>query len=129
MERILQEFLIFSNNYLKIFNFYEIYKSSEIFGEFYYLVQKLQWQRKKFFRGNALGTERLSSTPRRGSGGEGPQGGSEVSFLKRFKVFENEFIYQKGQHFSSPKDPFFLRKNSKNSTYLTGIYELFRKII
>ena len=40
IEYILQEFLIFSKTYFKIFNFYETYKSREIFGEFYDLVEK-----------------------------------------------------------------------------------------
>ena len=31
--------------------------------------------------------------------------------------------------FFFPKKSIFLRKNSKNGTYLTGIYEFFRKII
>ena len=30
-----------------------------------------------------------------GPGGEGPPDASEVSFLKRFKVLENESIFQK----------------------------------
>ena len=48
--------------------------------------------------------------PPQGAGGEGPLDGTEVAFLKRFKVFENEFIFQKCQPFSSPKDQLFLRK-------------------
>ena len=40
-------FWIFSNHYLKIFNFYETYKSREIFGEFYYLIEKFMKKLKK----------------------------------------------------------------------------------
>ena len=60
-------------------------------------------------------------------GGEGPRTVAKFHFLKRFKVFENEFIFQKCQHFSSPKDPFFLRKILENGIYFTRISEFFSK--
>ena len=47
-----------------------------------------------------------------GPGGEGPPDGSEVSFLKRFKVLENESIFQKENIFLASKS-IFSKKNSK----------------
>ena len=43
--------LIFSKNYLKIFKFYETYKSGEIFGKFSYLVEKFTVAAKGIFSG------------------------------------------------------------------------------
>ena len=62
-----------------------------------------------FFRG---GTPRplkgYHAPPAEGPGGEGPRTVAKFHFLKRF---QNELIFQKCQHFSSPKDPFFSKKN------------------
>ena len=86
-----------------------------------------------FFSGGGLGTPRqlkgYHAPPRRGSGGEGPTTVAKFHSFKRCKVLENESSLQKYQHFSCQKDLFFLRKNSKNWIYLTGIYEFFRIII
>ena len=49
-----------------------------------------------------------------GPGGEGPRTVAKFHFLKRFKVLENESIFQKEQHFSCQKILFFLIKLSKN---------------
>ena len=57
------------------------------------------------------------------------RGVAKFHFLKRFKVLENESIFQKSQAFASPKNPFLLRNISKNRAYFTRISELFRKII
>ena len=45
--------------------------------------------------GTARPLKGYHSSPAGGPGGEGPLDGSEVSFLKRVKVFENEFSFQK----------------------------------
>ena len=62
-----------------------------------------------------------------------PRTVAKFHFFKRCKFeckrCKNESSFQKYQHFSSPKIYFFLRKNSKNWTNLTGIYEFFRIII
>ena len=39
---------------------------------------------------------------------------AKFHFLKRFKVLENEFTFQKYQHFSEPKNSFFSQKNFEN---------------
>ena len=46
---------MFSKNYLKIFKFYETYKSRQIFGELPYLVQKFTVAAKGIFSGGTLG--------------------------------------------------------------------------
>ena len=52
-----------------------------------------------------------------GPGCECPRMVAKFKIIKRFKVLENESIFQKYQHFSCPKNPFFLRKLSKNWTF------------
>ena len=83
----------------------------KFFFEFFYLVEKFTVVAPGIFSG---GTPRplkgYQAPPAGGPGGEGPRTVANFHFLKRFKVFENEFIFQKCQDFSSPKDPFFLRK-------------------
>ena len=76
-----------------------------------FAVNSIIWLRNLIFReGTPRPLKGYHAPPAGGPGGEGPPDGSEFSFFKRFKVFENEFFFQKCQHFSSPKDPFFLRK-------------------
>ena len=123
---------IFSKNYLKCFKFYETYKSREIFGEFPYLVENLQWRRKDIFGGNygpLTDYQEPTAGVRWGGGGLNPPRRVAKFFLKRLKVFENEFIFQKCQHFSSPKDTFFLRKFRKIEYILQEFLNFFRKII
>ena len=80
-----------------------------------------------FFRG---GTPRpLSRAPRRGTGGEGPPDGSDVSFFQTMQSIRKWIEFSKISIFFFPKKSIFLRKNSKNGTNLTGIYEFFRRII
>ena len=76
-----------------------------------------QWCRQDFFRGG--GTPRplkgYHAPPAGGPGGEGtPRTVAKFHFFKRCKVLENESSFKKSQHFSCPKNLFFLRKNSKN---------------
>ena len=54
-------------------------------------------------RGLARESGGRASGPRRGSGGEGRPDGSDVSFLERCKVLENESSFQKYQHFVAKK--------------------------
>ena len=56
-------------------------------------------------------------------GAKAPRTVAKFHFFKRCKVLENESSFKKYQYFSCPKIYFFLRKKSKNWTYLTGIYE------
>ena len=49
----------------------------------------------------------LSLPPAGGPGGKGPRTVAEFIILERFKVLENESIFQKYQHFSYQKNPFF----------------------
>ena len=51
--------------------------------------------------------EAITPIPAGGLGGRRPREVSEVSFLKRCKVLENESIFQKYQHFPLTKNPFF----------------------
>ena len=91
-------------------------------------LRNLQWRRKEFFRGPGH-LKAIKRPPQGVRGAKAPRTVAKFHFLKQFKVFENEFIFQKCHHFSSPKDPFFLRKNLENWTYFTRISEFFRKII
>ena len=98
----------------------------------YYLLIQVRGVARIFFRGG--GTPRplkgYHAPPAGGPGAKAhPRAVAKFHFFKRFKVLENESSFQKYQNFSCPKNPFFLRQNSKNWTYLTGIYEFFRKII
>ena len=66
------------------------------------------------------------------AGGEGsgtqPTDDSEVSFLKRFKVLENELIFQKYQHLSWPKNRFY--DEFRKTEYILHVFlNIFRKII
>ena len=73
----------FSNNYGKIFNFYDTYKSREIFGECYYLVEKFTVALQEFFRdGTPRPLEGYQAPHARGPWGKGSPDGSEVSFFK-----------------------------------------------
>ena len=86
-----------------------------------------------FFGGDAPAPERLSCSPApqgvRGGAKAPPPDGSEVSFFQTMQSIRKWIEFSKISIFSCPKIYFFLRKNSKNWTYLTGIYECFRKII
>ena len=62
-------------------------------------------------------------------GGEGPPYGSEVSIFKMIKSIRKWIHFSKIAPFFLPKNPFFLRKPSKNWADFTGISDIFRKII
>ena len=88
MEHISLEFMIFSKNYLKFFQFYETFKSRGIFGKFSYLVEKFKVAAKGIFFGGTLGPLKDYQAPTAaGPGGEGPPDGSEGSFFKTIQVF------------------------------------------
>ena len=53
---------------------------------------------------------------------------AKFHFLKRFKVLENDSLFQKYQHFSRQKNPFFLRKFRKIEHILQKFLS-FRNII
>ena len=75
----------------------------------------LQWRRRDFFSGGGVlpGHLKAISRPAGGPGAAALRTVAKFHFLKRFKVLENESIFQKYQHFILPKHPFFLRKISK----------------
>ena len=75
-------------------------------------LRNLQWRQHDFFREpTPRPIKGYQAPPPQGvRGDEGPRTVAKFHFLKRFKISENEFIFQKCQHFSSPKDPSFLRK-------------------
>ena len=64
------------DTYLKIFKFYETYKSRENFGEFSYLVEKFTVAVQGIFSVGTLEPlkDYQANTPRRGSGGRRPPG-------------------------------------------------------
>ena len=120
----------FSKDYLKIFKFYETYKSREIFGEFPDLVEKFSVAAKGIFSGERSGHLNSIKRPPQGvRGAKAPRTVAKFHFLKRFKVFENEFISQKCQHFSSTKYPFFEEKFRKIEYILQEFLNYLRKII
>ena len=59
--------------------------------------------------------------PAGGPGGLGPPDGSEVSFCQTMQSIRKWIEFSNISIFFLPKNRFFLRKNSKNWTYLTGI--------
>ena len=59
----------FSKNYLKIFKFYETFKSREICGEFSYLVEKFTVAVKGIFSGGTLGPLKDYQAPTAGGPG------------------------------------------------------------
>ena len=68
---------------MTIFNFYETYKSREIFDEFSNLVEKFTVAAPGIFSGGTLRPLKDYQAPTAwGPGGEGPPDGSEVSFFK-----------------------------------------------
>ena len=92
--------------------------------------RNLQWRRKELFRGERSGHLKTIKRPPQGfRGAKAPRMVVKFHFLKRFKVLENESIFQKVQHFSCRKLHFFLRKLSKNWADFTWISDIFRKIL
>ena len=88
-----------------MFNLYETYKFREIFGEFDYLVEKFTVAETGIFSGEHPGqVKAINHSPHGVRGSKGPWRLAKFHFSKRFKVVENEFIFQKSQHFSSPKE-------------------------
>ena len=71
------------DTYLKIFKFYETYKSRENFGEFSYLVEKFTVAVQGIFSvGTLEPLKDYQAPPAGGPVGEGPPDGGEVSFFK-----------------------------------------------
>ena len=103
---------IFSNNYLKIFKFYESYKCRENFGEFSYLVEKCTVAAQGIFSVGTLGPlkDYQAPPPRRGSGGKGPPDGSEVSFFKTIQSIWKWIHFSKMSTFFFPKRSIFSKK-------------------
>ena len=67
--------------------------------------------------------------PPQGSGRRRPPDGSEVSFFRTMQSIWKWIEFSNISTFSCPKNLFFLRKISKNRTYLRKISEFFRIII
>ena len=103
-----RNFWIFSNNYLKNFNFYETYKYREIFAEFCYLVEKFTVAAKGIFSGGTLGPLKdYQAPPAGGPGAEGPPDGSEVSFFKTMQSIRKWIEFSKISTFFLPKKIYF----------------------
>ena len=84
-----------------------------------------------FFRGRGERVSHLKSTMRtlRGSEGEGPRTIARFQFLKRFKVLENESIFQKYQHFSCPKSPFYKNNFDKLNIHYRNFWSVSKNIL
>ena len=105
---------IFSKRYLKNFKFHETYKSTEIFGEFSYLVEKFTVTGKWIFflGGGTLGPRKDYQAPTAGGPGrEGPPDGSEVSFFKTIQSIWKWIHFSKMSTFFFPKRSIFSKKN------------------
>ena len=110
----------FSNNYFKLSNFMKPINAEKISVNSHIWLRNLQSRRKEFFWSERSGHLKTIKRPPQGvRGAKAPGTVAKFHFLKRFKVFENEFIFQKCQHFSSPKD----------WIYFTRISEFFRTFI
>ena len=73
-----------------------------------------------FFRGELPGHLKAITPPPLGGSGDGrPPMITKFKILKWFKVLENESIFQKYQHFSCPKNQFFLRKIANLQKFMT----------
>ena len=81
------------------------------------IMYRYHWRRRDFF-GAKLRPLKGYHAPQQGvQGAAAPRMVTKFKILKRFKVLENESIFQEFQHFSSPKNQFFLIKISKNLTF------------
>ena len=97
---------------MKIINFYETYKLREIFWKFSNLVEKFTVAAKGILSGERSGHLKTIKRPPKGVGGaKAPRTVAKFHFLKRFKVFENEFIFQKCQHVNMlrPSNPIYTK--------------------
>ena len=106
-----RNFWFFSNNYLKIFNFYKTYKSIEIFGELYYLVEKFTVAEQGIFSGERPGHLNAIKRPRQGVRGEGPPNSSEVSLCKTIQSIWKWIHFSKMATFFVPKRSILSKKN------------------
>ena len=111
LNRFHMNFGIFSNNYWKIFNFYATSKSRKIFSEFCYLGEKFTVEAQGTFWRERPGHLKAIKRPRRGSAGECPPDGSEVSFFKTIGSIWKWIHLSKMSTFLFPKRPIFSKKN------------------
>ena len=93
------------------------------------LIVLIQWRWQDFGSGEHMATKRISRAPQRDRGGGAPPMVMKFKIFKRFKVSENESIFQKYQHFSCQKNPFFSKKNFKILNIFCKHFWIFRKII
>ena len=71
----------------------------------------MQRRGQDFFMGTLRPFKGTHAPPVGGPGAKAPRMVAKFPFLKRFKVLENESIFQK--KIFLPENPFFQRKNSK----------------
>ena len=124
MEHISLEFMIFSKNYLKFFQFYETFKSRGIFGKFSYLVEKFPVAPTGIFQGERSGhLKTIKRPPQRVRGAKAPRTVAKVHFLKRFKYFEMNSFFKNVNRLST----IFLAKRSIFSKKNLGKLNIFYK--
>ena len=79
----------------KTFKFYETYERRENFSEFSYFAKKFPVAAGEIISVGTLGPLKdYQALPAGGPGAKAPRTVAKFHFLKRFKVFENEFISQ-----------------------------------
>ena len=83
---------------------------------------------QEFFAGNFHAIKRLSSAPRKRSGGGRPRLLTNFKIFKRIKVLKNESIFQNFKHFSCQKNPFVSKKIRKIEHILQEFLNVFEKL-
>ena len=110
-----------------MFNFYETYKSREIFGESPYLVEKFTVEAKGIFSGERSGHLNSIKRPPQGPGGEGPPDGSEVSFFKTIQSIRKWIEFSKISIFFLPKKSNFSKKKFEKLNIFDRNLSIFSK--
>ena len=115
----------------KLSNFMKPINTEKISVNFIIWLINLQWRRKEFCRWECSGHLNTITHPPPGVRGAKapPRTVAKFHFLKRFNVFENEFISQKCQHFLPQNIHFSKKKFRKIEYILQEFLNFFRKII
>ena len=91
-------------------------------------VNCYHWRLQDFGSGGDQGETARKAPTQVVRGAKAPRTVVKFHFKKRFKVLENESIFQKYPHFFLPENPFFPKKKFQNRTYFTRISKFFEKI-
>ena len=117
--------------YLFLYNFFVLYWKDNV-STFFGIFRSFRNLSEKFVASTGFFGVGKPRGPRQGYPprvwGGSLQMVTKFKILIRFKVLENEIIFQEFQHFSSPKNSFFLRKISKYWAYSTKISDFSGKL-